>query len=254
MKAVIHKKNIHNNQEDLITSDVFGSMSYLKDKIVSDVLINLINKKCKSNIEYIEEPSINYHFWPNISKFRRVEPDLIIELIDKNEENYLKIMFEFKWHSEQSTDESSKEPYQLPQQWSCIDSKDRKKTFHIYLVLDKKLVKHKIEKINPDNWKFNFYNWKQRLIVLSWQEFINFLNDNYYKSVSAEYKRWIEDVIEYYRVLELRFPPFRGFQFLSKNYKFYNHQHNTILWNSFFLFNEIGQLHKAKKHVFFYNT
>lgn len=245
MKSMIHKK-YHN--EDIITSRIFGPMSYLDDQLIGKKLLQILNNSHDVEIQVNKRFTVDFLFWPNIASKGSVRPDLHISIKD-DLNNIIYILIEIKWGSEQTKYEN--DVPQLVQQWRCSADEKKNNIFHWYLVLDKESAENEVEQLFAD---YRYYDkkWEKRLKIFNWQEIINYFNDFNYKTVSKGYKQWIDDVLEYYFQLKTRFPPFRGFSYLNDYKDAVDIHSKSVFWNPFFLFVDNNQkVIDASNLVFF---
>jgi hypothetical protein len=138
------------NMEDVLTSNVFGFMEYLKaDKELLMFLRKAVhNKQSLDQLLPSEVTSVSYEFWPKWSEEDCIpcEPDLVLK-IDPKEGQKLIILIEAKYRSGKSSeadeDETSDKPPndQLAREWDNLlhiaeSEKESREPILIYLTAD----------------------------------------------------------------------------------------------------------------------
>ena len=138
LQALLHGKlsREQENMEDILTSNVFGMMEYLKAK---QELMSFLGKaqhineagEKESLCELLpsEPEDVKYDFWPNWSEEKCIpcEPDLVLRIRYKEGVSYI-ILVEAKYHSGKSSEASEDDrddtpPYdQLAREWDNLVS------------------------------------------------------------------------------------------------------------------------------------
>jgi len=177
--------------EDIITSTIFGTLSYFPSsqmaKEIWDLFQNLLTmKQAKIQVfnESVKPTNISVNLW---SKVGRPEPDVWIRF-DVDGKHVLSILTEVKWkHGKQISNPDSGE-YQLANHWQAFHAYNNEEAIQIYLVTDlnlgmcemqdmiQQMYKLKHENRFPEKYSFDLSSWEKRLFVVSWAEFSKLLS------------------------------------------------------------------------------
>lgn len=150
--------------EDEITSIVLGPLIYMPPEDVWKLFRKWL--PFKSDLWPIEiSNDMKLSFWPNIAKAGRIEPDLLVQFT-RNDAPVLTVLFEIKWSSPLSGYD------ELVKQWEALEDKEKKSTFHIYLVKETgKGNREVIRSLENSNDKI----WRERLVCIGWRSLIETL-------------------------------------------------------------------------------
>lgn len=105
-------RNLHDQMEDLLTSDVFTVCKYVRPQTLLNPFLGTSRSLDDRSLADLLPTSIlraDYHFWPMLTSS---EPDLLIVLDDDQKQIYL-IMIEAKYFSGKSGDPLSDEKFQI---------------------------------------------------------------------------------------------------------------------------------------------
>jgi hypothetical protein len=151
LQAQLHGKltRAEKDKEDLLTSNVFGSISYVPPQDGLIPLLSIAEKRDLKNLNDSSFPLKNigktiqqkYEFWPTLSEpgCNACEPDLLIE-ITNDENKQILILVEAKYKSGKSSEESPSDdkPYdQLAREWdNLVNIKNAELRYLLYITAD----------------------------------------------------------------------------------------------------------------------
>jgi len=184
----IHNKNKFDLIEDEITSTVFGPLRYFQAEEVWKFFESLLKpnlKEIKLWPKKVEPLTVDFKFWPTLKKLdTKKTPDLIIEF-SSNGKLIIQLIIEVKWGKngcQSSTQESTKAPSQLAEQWGHLKCEKRKRSIHIYLAWSKSKLKKEFDhmfdpKKGLEFSKFDFSKkeWQKRLVGMTWGEMVYYI-------------------------------------------------------------------------------
>ena len=142
-------------REDEITSCILGPLSYMP---VNDVW-NLFRAwlPFKDGLWPNEIPTnVEFAFWPNLTTEGRIEPDLMVRFY-RNGEPMQYMLFEIKWDSPISGKD------ELVKQWEALSDKEKRITFHVYLVKHTGVGHRELKQSLSD---FPMKLWRERLVCI----------------------------------------------------------------------------------------
>jgi hypothetical protein len=147
--------------EDEIVSAVFGHLSYFeaaqRNKVFQTILNHAFNDSAASELANKKIKSCDIQFWPNIAKEGRIEPDILVELLN-DDGSRSALLIEAKWNSGQHEG-------QLGHQWNAA-RKLYETVLHIYLTKDPhSFEKMKIEHLGHQDHLVNL-TWSRLALVL----------------------------------------------------------------------------------------
>jgi hypothetical protein len=163
LQAVAKRKDRNSFKpfEDVVTSCVFGPLSYLPVEQVWGFFKKLIpDERLWPNVVPDRH---EFHFWKNIAESGRVEPDLIVRFFDNyNNAPLLTLLIEIKWKN------SSLYPDQLEKQWNCIPKAEQGTCIHLCLVKDTASAKKEIAEYR-----------EERLFCTGWLNLAETMHDHF---------------------------------------------------------------------------
>ena len=84
-------KNVHDRLEDLLTSDVFGSILYSEKWEILEEWLSLASNAFEESLKDVFQlhqiESVTIVFWPSGGRFGR-EPDVLLKIVDSQNEIY----------------------------------------------------------------------------------------------------------------------------------------------------------------------
>lgn len=181
------KKRTKTEYEDEIVSAIFGPLLFTTPEH-SCAIFRQIAKAC----EIIVLPSAKtckIEFWPNLAKSGRVEPDMVVELLDNKRSLCAVMLIEAKWNSEQSDD-------QLGEQYSAAKKKYSGEHFPIWHIFLTKEPKSLQEMLGTDA----STNYALHLRSLTWSKVTGVLATQI--SPSPDLKQWAKYAQKFLSVLK----------------------------------------------------
>jgi len=175
--------------EDVVTSCIFGPLTYIKDHPGSNDFYSLFAKLLPHKLQStpnVAIKSMRLELWPKPGDVhgRRPEPDVLVSFFNENNEICLAIMIEVKWGAQQFNYDEIDGRYELSEQWACLPDYLREKAYHVYLVIDKRKAAIEIDKmqLKHDEWfpyeGVNKEDWRNRFQVIGWPDFAKVLREH----------------------------------------------------------------------------
>lgn len=210
--------------EDLLTSNVFGSIKYTPNEKGLIPLLSAAEDENGLN-PLIRLPNISdvtYEFWPylNDRKGNAREPDVLIHITHETKQRTI-ILVEAKYQSGKSSeaDEGSRINDQLASEWDILITKETDaKPYLLYITADFSYPNKDIEDAQYEFAKKR--NGKLDIVWISWRKLPTVLNDN---------EPMLKDLIEVLRKQGLTF--FEGIEIPSIDRIPWTFQKNTLNFN-----------------------
>ncbi len=196
--------------EDVVTSCVFGPLSYLKGKTAAREIFSFFHlllpgKDLNKKMSRVNEMRLD--LWPKPGQVkingdlrpRFPEPDIMIKFLDSHAEEVLVIIVEVKWGAKQFNYNDTKGRYELSEQWASLPRDLYCKSFHIYLVLDTIKAKIEIQKMHESQNRvfpydrYDFREWKDRLLIVGWDDLIKSLEICPFNELEA----WADNAVKF---------------------------------------------------------